>query len=102
MQTGENSITEARILYHTLVTRIRSALICSKIQVYDVMVEHNDWFLCSTWTPPFNQAPFKSITNCKNYPRPPNGEWGRASHLVFKLDKQIARCNNSQIKIPNL
>jgi len=42
MQTGENSITEARILYHTLVTRIRSALICSKIQVYDVMVEHND------------------------------------------------------------
>jgi len=28
-----------------------------------------------------------------------NGESGRASHLVYKFDKQIARCNNSQIKI---
>jgi len=31
-----------------------------------------------------------------------NGEWGCASHLVYKFDKQIARCNNSQIKILNL
>jgi len=27
---------------------------------------------------------------------------GRASHLVHKFDKQIARCNNSHIKILNL
>jgi len=33
MQTGENSVTEARI---------HCALICSKIQVYDVMVECNN------------------------------------------------------------
>jgi len=39
MQTGENSIVEARILYHSnTYTYIHSALICSKIQVYDVMV----------------------------------------------------------------
>jgi len=31
-----------------------------------------------------------------------NGESGRASHLVYKFDKQIARWNNSQIKILNL
>jgi len=43
MQTGENSIIEARILYRILiVTLIHSALICSKIQVYDVMVEYNN------------------------------------------------------------
>jgi len=30
------------------------------------------------------------------------GESGRALHLVHKFDKQIARCNNSQIKIFNL
>jgi len=42
MQTGENSIMETRILYHSTVTRIHSALICSKIQVYDVMVEYNN------------------------------------------------------------
>jgi len=40
MQTGENSIIEARILYH--VTCIHSALIWGKIQVYDVMVEYNN------------------------------------------------------------
>jgi len=33
MQTGENSIIDARM---------HSALICSKIQVYDVMVEYNN------------------------------------------------------------
>jgi len=38
MQTCENSI---------IVTRIHSALICSKIQVYDIMVEYNNYFLCS-------------------------------------------------------
>jgi len=32
MQTGENSITEARI---------HNAFICSKLQVNDVMVEYN-------------------------------------------------------------
>jgi len=40
MQTGENSIIVARILI--IVTCIHSALICSKIQVYDVMVEYNN------------------------------------------------------------
>jgi len=39
MQTGDNSIIEARILYHNAVTRIYSAFTCSEIQVYDVMVE---------------------------------------------------------------
>jgi len=33
MQTGENSLIEAHI---------HSARICSKIQVYDVMVEYNN------------------------------------------------------------
>jgi len=34
---------------------MHSALICSKIQVYEVMVEYNN--------PPFNQAHFKSLMN---------------------------------------
>ena len=46
-----------------------------------------------------NLAPFKFLTNCKDFPRSLNGESGRASHLVYKFDKQIARRNNSQIKI---
>ena len=54
------------------------------------------------WTSPFNIAPFNSITNCKDFPRSFNGESGRDSHLVYKFDEQIARCNNSQIKILNL
>jgi len=33
------------------------------LQVYDVMVEYNNQFLCSIWTPPFRQAPFKSLIN---------------------------------------
>jgi len=35
MQTGENSIIEARILYH--LTHIHNALICNKIKVFDVL-----------------------------------------------------------------
>jgi len=42
MQTGENSIIEARILYQSNSYTYISALICSKIQVYDVMVEYNN------------------------------------------------------------
>ena len=38
-KTGENSIIEAGIL--NIVTCLDSAVICSKIQVYDVMVEYN-------------------------------------------------------------
>jgi len=30
------------------------------------------------------------------------GESGHASYLVYIFDKQIARCDNSQIKILNL
>jgi len=56
-------------------------------------------FLYSIWTPPFNLTPFKSSNNCKYFPRFLNGESGRSSHLVYKIGKQIARCNNSQIKI---
>jgi len=41
MQTGENSIIEAHILYHSN-SYAYSALICSKIQVYDVIVEYNN------------------------------------------------------------
>jgi len=37
MKTGENSIIEARMLYHSY-TRIHSPFISSKIQLYDVMV----------------------------------------------------------------
>jgi len=40
MQTGENSII--KLVYFIIVTRIHSALICSKIQDYDVMVEYNN------------------------------------------------------------
>jgi len=64
MQTGENSIREAHTLYHSNLYSLHSALICSKIQVYDVMVGYNSSFLYSIWTPPF-LAPFKSFTNCK-------------------------------------
>jgi len=39
MQTGENSIIEARILYYSTVTRI---VFLFKIQVCDVMVEYNN------------------------------------------------------------
>jgi len=42
MQTCENAIIEAHILHHSAVTRIYSVLICSKIQVYDVMAEYNN------------------------------------------------------------
>jgi len=53
----------------------------------------------SILTPPFNLAPFKSLTYCKDLPHSVNGESRRASHLVYKFDKQIANCNNSHIKI---
>jgi len=66
MQTGENSIIEAGILYHSN-SYVHSALVCSKIQDYDVMVEYNNYFLYSIWTPPLNLAPLKSITNCKDF-----------------------------------
>ena len=56
--------------------------------------------LYAIWTPPFNQAPFKSLIN--DFPCSLNEESGRASHLVHKFDKQIARCNNYQIKILSL
>ena len=54
---------------------------------------------CSIWTLPFNQAPFKSLINFSAFSQ---WEVGRASHLVYKFDKKIARCNNSLIKILNL
>jgi len=41
-------------------------------------------------TPPFNLAPFKSLTNCKDFPR--SFKWGvesRFMHLVHKFDKQF-------------
>jgi len=37
MQTDENSLIEARPLYHK--TSLHSAFICSKMQVYVAMVE---------------------------------------------------------------
>jgi len=40
MQTGEDSITEVRVLYHSNAYT-HSALICSNIQNYDGMVEYN-------------------------------------------------------------
>jgi len=57
---------------------MHSALIGSKIQVDDVMVDYNS-------------------STLSGLPRSLNGESGRASHLVYKFDKQYARCNNSQI-----
>jgi len=40
--------------------------------------------------------------NFKDFLRSLNGELGRASHLMYNFDKQIARCNNSHTKILNL
>jgi len=60
------------------------------------MVEYNNKLLCSNWSPPFNPAPFKSL---KTFLR---SQRGVGSHLVYKFDKQIARCNNSQEKILDL
>ena len=42
MQTGENFNIEARILYHSNSYTYSGIPICSKIQVYDVMVEYNN------------------------------------------------------------
>jgi len=42
MQTGENSTIAAHRIYVIIVTCIQSALIYSKIQVYDVMVAYNN------------------------------------------------------------
>jgi len=50
----------------------------------------------------FNLTPFKSLINLKDFLRSLNGESGRALHLVYKFDKQIARCNDSHIKILHL
>jgi len=58
MQTGENSMKEARV-YFIILTRVYMLLL------YDVMVEYN----CSIWTPLFNLAPFQSLTNCKDFSR---------------------------------
>jgi len=41
MQMSENSIIEARILYRSN-SYTYSALICNKIQVYEVMIEYNN------------------------------------------------------------
>ena len=49
-----------------------------------------------------NLTPFKSLINFEDFLRSLNGVSGRALHLVHKVDEQIARCNNSQIKILNL
>jgi len=40
MLTGENFIIE--LVYFITVTRMHSALICSKIQVYEVIVEYSN------------------------------------------------------------
>jgi len=45
---------------------------------------------------------FEIFNKLKDFLRSLNGESGRASHLVYKFDKQIARCNNSHKKILNL
>ena len=37
----------------------------------------------------FNQTLFKSLTYLKDFLRSLNGESGRASHLMYKFDKQI-------------
>jgi len=60
-------------------------------------------FDCSTLsTSAFNLARLKSLINFEDFLRSLNGESGRASHLLHRVDKQIARCNNSHIKILNL
>ena len=59
-------------------------------------------FLTTSWPSIYCMTPFKSFTNCKNFPRSLNGELGSALHLVYKFNKQIARCSNSHIKILNL
>jgi len=40
MQTGKT--LSQKLVYFIMITRTHSALICSKIQVYDVMIEYND------------------------------------------------------------
>jgi len=55
------------------------------------MVAFNNEFVCSIWTPPFNQAPLGSQVN---------GESGRASHLVYKFDKQNCEVQQFSDKDP--
>jgi len=57
-----------------------SALICSKIQVYEVMVEYSNQFLCSIWTPPFNQAPFIYLINFSTF-----SQWGVGSRFAPRV-----------------
>ena len=96
MQTGENAIT---------VTSIHSALLFAvkyKFMTLRLKTTINSSTLSLSGLLHLTLAPFKCLTNCKDVPRSLNGESGRASNLVCKFDKQIARCNNSQINILNL
>ena len=98
MQTGKNSIIEARILYY------------SNSYTYIVLlfaVKHNfmTLWLNTTINPSALSAFLYLIKHLLIFDKlfcVLNGELGRASHLVYKFDKEIARCNNSQIKILNL
>jgi len=92
MQTSENSIIEPGKLVHIVF------LFAVKYKFMTVWL--NTIINSSTLSGLFYH--FKSITNCKDFLRSLNGESGRASHLVYKFDKKIARCNNSQIQILNL
>jgi len=65
-----------KLVYFIIVTRIHRALICSTIQVYAVMVEYNNYFFNSIWTPPFDQAPFESLINLSAF-----SQWGVGSRF---------------------
>jgi len=98
MQTGENSIIEARILYH------------SNSYTYMVLLFAVQYKFMTSWlNTTVNSSALSGLPHLIKHLLifdklfcVLNGELGRASHLVYKFDKEIARCNNSQIKILNL
>jgi len=94
MQTGKNSIIEARILYHCNSYTYIVLLFAVKYKFVTLRLNTT----IKSWTPPFNLAPFKYLTNCKDFPCSLNVESGRSSHLVYQFDKQNARCDNYQLK----
>jgi len=99
MQTGENSIIESRILYH------------SNTYTYVVLLFGVKYKFMTLWlNAKINSSALsgllhliKHLSNLyKTFPRSLNGESGHASHLVCKFDKQILRRSNSQKEILNL
>jgi len=99
MQTGENSIIEARILYHS--NTYTYIMLLSALKYKFMTLWLNTTINSFALTELLHLI--KHLSNLQyTFPRSLNGESCHVSHLVYKFDKQISRRSNSQIKILNL